>query len=53
MDIPDLVLSVLELLGVLCALLAVIMGLTKGRRALKLTGGGIVEVGYLMLLVRL
>ena len=44
MDIPSLVLSILELLGVVCALLAVIMGFTKGREALKLTGGGIVEV---------
>ena len=51
MDIPGLVLSVLELLGVLCALFAVIMGLTKGRRALELTGGGIVEVTITYLLI--
>jgi hypothetical protein len=51
MDIPLLVLSILELLGVICALLAVIMGLTKGRKALKLTGGGIVEVTVTYLLI--
>jgi hypothetical protein len=51
MDIPSLVLSVLELLGVICALLAVIMGLTKGRKALKLTGGGIVEVTVTYVLI--
>lgn len=51
MDVPTLVLSVLELLGVICALLAVIMGLTKGRKALKLTGGGIVEVTVTYLLI--
>jgi hypothetical protein len=51
MELPSLVLSVLELLGVICALLAVIMGLTKGRRALKLSGGGIVEVTITYLLI--
>jgi len=51
MDIPSLTLSILELLGVVCALLAVIMGLTKGREALKLTGGGIVEVTITYLLI--
>ena len=51
MEIPNLVLSILELLGVLCALLAVIMGLTKGRKALKLTGGGLVEVTVTYLLI--
>ena len=51
MDIPSLVLSILELLGVVCALLAVIMGFTKGREALKLTGGGIVEVTITYLLI--
>ena len=43
--------SILELLGVISALLAVIMGLTKGRRALKITGGGIVEVTITYLLI--
>jgi hypothetical protein len=51
MDIPSLVLSILELLGVLCAVLAVLMGVTKGRKALKLTGGGIVEVTITYLLL--
>ena len=51
MDVPTLVLSVLELLGVICALLAVVMGFTKGRKALKLTGGGIVEVTVTYLLI--
>ena len=51
MDIPSLVLSIFELLGVICALTAVIMGLTKGRRALKLTGGGMVEVTVTYVLI--
>ncbi len=51
MEIPTLVLSILEFLGIICALLAVIMGLTKGRRALKLTGGGMVEVTVTFLLI--
>lgn len=51
MEIPTLVLSILELLGVFCALFAVIMGLTKGREALKLTGGGMVEVTVTYLLI--
>lgn len=44
MDIPSIVLSILELLGVICAIFAVMMGLTKGRKALKLSGGGVIEV---------
>jgi hypothetical protein len=51
MDIPTLVLSILELLRVCCALIAVFMGLTKGRKALKLTGGGMVEVTVTYLLI--
>jgi hypothetical protein len=38
-------------MGVICALIAVIMGLTKGREALKLTGGGMVEVTVTYLLI--
>lgn len=51
MDIPSLALSILEFLGIICALFAVIMGLTKGREALKLTGGGMVEVTVTFLLI--
>ena len=51
MDIATLVLSILELLGVFCAIFAVFMGLTKGRIALKLTGGGMVEVTVTYLLI--
>ncbi len=51
MDISNLVLSVLELLGIFCALVAVNMGLTKGRQAIKLTGGGLVEVTVTYLLI--
>lgn len=51
MDITTIVLSVLELLGVFCAIFAVAMGLTKGREALRLTGGGIVEVTVTYLLI--
>ena len=51
MEIPTLILSILELLGIACALLAVIMGVTKGRKAVKFTGGGIVEVTVTYLLV--
>ena len=51
MDISSIVLSVLELIGILCAILAVTMGLTKGRQALKLTGGGMVEVTVTYLLI--
>ncbi|UCE36674.1 MAG: hypothetical protein JSW00_14320 [Thermoplasmata archaeon] len=51
MDIPMVVISILELLGVFCALFAVMMGLTKGREALKLTGGGMVEVTVTYLLI--
>ena len=51
MEIPSLVLSILELLGVFCAILAVTMGLTKGRKAVKLTGGGLIEVTVTYLLI--
>lgn len=51
MDIPTLVISILELLGVFCALFAVLMGMTKGRKALKLSGGGIVEVTVTYVLI--
>jgi hypothetical protein len=51
MDIVAIILSILELLGIICALIAVLMGLTKGRQALKLTGGGIVEVTVTYLLI--
>ncbi len=51
MDITTIIISILELLGVVCALIAVIMGLTKGRQALKLTGGGMVEVTVTYLLI--
>jgi hypothetical protein len=51
MEIPNLTLSILELLGVICAFIAVIMGLTKGRKAIKLTGGGMVEVTVTYLLI--
>lgn len=51
MDITTVVISILELAGVFCALFAVMVGLTKGRMALKLTGGGMVEatVTYIMI----
>jgi hypothetical protein len=51
MDMISIILSVLELFGVFCALFAVFMGLTKGREALKLTGGGMVEVTVTYLLI--
>lgn len=51
MNLQVLVLSLLELIGVLCALLAVIMGLTKGREAIKLSGGGMVETTVTYLLI--
>ncbi len=51
MDMPSIVISILELLGVVCALFAVFMGVTKGREALKLTGGGMVEVTVTYLLI--
>lgn len=51
MYIPTLVISILELLGIICAAFAVFMGLTKGREALKLTGGGMVEVTVTYLLI--
>lgn len=51
MEIQTLVLSILELLGVFCAIFAVFMGLTKGKEALKLTGGGMVEVTVTYLLI--
>jgi hypothetical protein len=51
MDINSYILATLELAGIVCALGAVIMGLTKGREALKLTGGGIVEVTVTYLLI--
>jgi hypothetical protein len=50
-DLSIIVLSILELLGVICALFAIMMGLTKGREALKLTGGGMVEVTVTYLLI--
>jgi hypothetical protein len=51
MELPNLTLSILELLGMICAFLVVIMGLTKGRKAIKLTGGGIVEVTVTYLMI--
>jgi hypothetical protein len=51
MDIVTIVLSVLELLGVFCALIAVFVGVTKGRWALKLSGGGLVEVTVTYVLI--
>jgi hypothetical protein len=51
MDISTTVLSVFELLGIFCALVAVIMGLTKGKQAIRLTGGGLVEVTVTYLLI--
>jgi hypothetical protein len=51
MEITNIIISVLELFGVFCALFAVAMALTKGREALKLTGGGMVEVTVTYLLI--
>ena len=51
MDLSTMAISVLEFLGVICALIAVFMGLTKGREALRLTGGGMVEVTVTYLLI--
>ncbi|UCH88018.1 MAG: hypothetical protein JSV49_07030 [Thermoplasmata archaeon] len=51
MDVPSLTLTILEFLGVICALIVIFMGLTKGRKALKLTGGGIIEVTITFLLI--
>lgn len=50
-DLSTIVLSTLEMLGVICALFAILMGLTKGREALRLTGGGVVEVTVTYLLI--
>jgi len=44
MDLQSIILAGLELIGIFFALLAVGWGVTKGREALMLTGGGIVEV---------
>ena len=51
MALEMLILSIFELIGVICALLAVVMGVTKGRQAIMLTGGGLVEVTVTYLLM--
>jgi hypothetical protein len=51
MDAVTVVISILELAGVFCALFAVIVGFTKGRWALKISGGGMVEVTITYILI--
>ena len=51
MDIQQILFALMELVGVGLAIIGVIMGTIKGRHALKLTGGGIIEhtVTYLLI----
>jgi len=51
MDIQTFILICLEIIGIVLALIGVIVGTIKGRHAIKLTGGGIIETSTTYLLI--
>jgi len=51
MDIQTFILVCLELIGIVLALVGVILGTIKGKHAIRLTGGGIIETTVTYLLV--